>query len=61
MKLRKDQKLEKNKETIVEILGNMIKGNLFYDKKIPEESLILCTSAFLTKTDKKYSKLKTRI
>ena len=56
MKLRKDQKLKKNKETIVEILGNMIKGKLFYDKKIPEESLILWTSAFLTETDKKIFK-----
>ena len=52
---------KKIKESIVEGLGNLIKGKLLCYKKIPEESLIPWKSGILTKVDKKVSKLKTRI
>ena len=52
---------EKNKESIVEGLDNLIKRKLLPNKKISEESLIPWKSAILTKVDQKSSKLKTRI
>ena len=50
--------MEESKETILEGLDNLIKGKLFSDKKIPQESW---KSAILTKAEKNISKLKARV
>ena len=50
-----------SKENVVEGLDNLIKGKLLSDKKISEKSLIPWKFAILTKVDKKFPKIKTRI
>ena len=53
--------MEKIKESIVEGLDNLIKGELLADKMISVEFLRPCNTAILKKVAKKNSSLKPRI
>ena len=53
--------MEKIKESIVEGLDNLIKGELLADKMISVEFLIPCNTTTLKKVAKKNSSLKPRI